>query len=365
MPPPLGETFTQTIRPRATVKEVARAAGVSVSTVSHVLNGTRYVSPVLADRVREAAATLGYTPNGTARSLRLRRTQTIGLIVPDVNPFFAELARVIEEHAFAAGYTTVLGNANGHPDRERRYVETLVSKRVDGVILASTLHDSGQLERLFDGARTAVVVVDRELDLPGVDLVLADHEGGGHAATRHLLDLGHTRIACITGPTDLPPSEERAAGYRRALTEAGIEPEDAWIVAGDFEFAGGRAAAAQLLDGPSAVTAIFAANDLMALGALSELTDRGARIPGDVSVCGFDDVFPAALVSPSLTSVRQPLRELGEAAVDILVARIAGAIPPDPVRRLYPTELVVRESTARPRANPRSTRPKEGSAHAT
>jgi LacI family transcriptional regulator len=323
------------------------------------VNDSRYVSPELTRRVRDAAAALGYTPNGTARSLRLRRTQTIGVIVPDVNPFFAELTRVIEDHGFAAGYTTILGNADGHPERERRYLETLIAKRVDGLILASTLHDAGQLAELVDGTRTPVVVVDRELELPGVDVVRAEHEAGGYAAVRHLLELGHTRIGCVTGPPALPPSDERTAGYRRALAEAGIRPEPGWMAEGDFRYASGRRATGELLDGARGVTAIFAANDLMALGVLGELSARGLRIPGDVSVCGFDDVFPSAIVSPSLTSVRQPLQELGQAAVEILRARLAGEASPEPVRRLFPTTLVVRDSTGPPGSRT-STRPQGG-----
>jgi LacI family transcriptional regulator len=347
--PPLTETITQTIRRPVTVKDVARKAGVSVATVSHVVNGSRYVSPELTQRVRDAAAELGYTPNGTARSLRLRRTQTIGLIVPDVSPFFVELARVIEDHGFAAGYTTVLGNADGHPDRERRYVETMLSKNVDGLILASTLHDAGELAELLAGVRTPAVVVDRELELPGVDVVHADNEQGGYQATRHLLELGHTRIGCITGAPALLPSAGRAAGYRRALAEAGIAGAERWTAEGDFQYAGGRRATAELLDRREGLTAIFASNDLMALGALSELAARGLRAPEDVSVCGFDDVFPAALVSPSLTTVHQPLHDIGRAAVDTLLARIDGDVPDEPTRRQFPTELVVRDSTAPPR----------------
>jgi LacI family transcriptional regulator len=355
-----GKTITQAIRRPVTVKDVARRAAVSVATVSHVLNGSRYVSSELTGRVHDAASALGYTPNGTARSLRLRRTQTIGLVVPEVTPFFVELARVIEDHGFASGYITVLGNADAHPERERRYVETLIAKQVDGLILASTLHDAGELERLFAAVRTPVVVVDRDLELPGVDVVLADNEQGGYLATRHLLSLGHTRIGCITGSSELVPSAQRAAGYRRALAEAGIESDHALTKRGDFNYGGGRRATAELVD--SGATAVFASNDLMALGALGALASRGLRAPEDVSVCGFDDVFPAAIVSPSLTTVRQPLRDLGRAAVDILLARIAGEAPAEPARRLFPTELVVRESTAPPGSPSFPTiRPKEGS----
>ena len=342
----LRKTITQTISSTATIKEVAHAAGVSVATVSHVLNETRYVSPELARRVREAMDELGYTPNSTARSLRVRKTQTIGLVVPDVNPFFAELARIIEDHGFASGYTTILGNTDGHPDRERRYLDTLISKQVDGLILASTLHDAGGLERLVERSGTPVVLVDRDVDFAGVDIVLADNLGGGYAATRHLLDLGHTQIACITGPSQLTPSADRTTGYRRALEEAGIDPNPDWILRGDLHYSGGRKAMRALLDAGAPVTAVFAANDLMAIGAMGELSARGTSVPAQFSIAGFDDAFPAALVSPSLTTVRQPLLEMGSTAVQLLLARIDGAAPERPERRLLPTELVVRESTA-------------------
>ena len=342
---PTVETITQTIS-SVSIKQVARSAGVSVATVSHVLNNTRYVSPELVRRVREASENLGYTPDGNARSLRLRKTQTIGLIIPDVNPFFAELARIIEDQGFAAGYTTVLGNADGHSDRERRYLETFASKRVDGLILASTLHDTEGLEALVQRSGTPVVLVDRRLEFPGVDVVLADNLGGGHSATRHLVELGHRRIACITGPSELTPSADRTEGYRRALAEAGIGLEPELVVRGDFTYAGGRRAMRKILE-QGDVTAVFAANDLMAIAAMSELRERRLRVPVDVSVAGFDDAFPSALIAPALTTVRQPLVEMGTTAVALLLARMRDETGGDTKHRMLPTELIVRESTAR------------------
>jgi LacI family transcriptional regulator len=215
------------------------------------------------------------------------------------------------------------------------------------LILASTLHDAGGLAAIVSRSRTPVVVVDRELELPGVDMVLADNVRGAYAATSHLVGLGHRRIGCIAGAwAELLPTAGRMEGYRSALTEAGIEPDPRWIVEGDFEYLGGREAVARLLDADPSVTAVFAMNDQMAIGALDELAARAVHVPEEFSVCGFDDAFPAALVSPRLTTVRQPLAELGRAAVELLLARIQGAAPDEPVRRLFPTELVVRESTA-------------------
>jgi LacI family transcriptional regulator len=330
------------------MKEVARAAEVSVATVSHVINGTRFVSPALADRVQAAMGTLGYTPDATARSLRVRRTQTIGLVIPDnSNPFFAQLAQVIEEEGFEAGYTTILGNSTEQADRERRYVQTLVSKRVDGLILALSREDDGTLESILGPAEIPVVVIDRDVSLSGADIVLYDNAGGSSAAARHLLDLGHTRIAFIAGPSDVQPAAERLRGFGHALREAGLEVASEAVAEADFHYDGGREATAALLGWSRGITAIVAANDLMAAGALRELAESGIRVPEEISVVGFDDAPLAEMVSPALTTVRQPLQEMAQKAVSLLLARIAGE-DGEVQRHVLPTELVVRESTAPP-----------------
>jgi LacI family transcriptional regulator len=330
------------------MKEVARAAEVSVATVSHVINGTRFVSPELADRVQEAMGSLGYTPDATARSLRVRRTQTIGLVIPDnSNPFFAELAQVIEEEGFEAGYTTILGNSTEQAERERRYVQTLVSKRVDGLIVALSREDDGTLDRILRPAKIPVVVIDRDVTLRGADIVLYDNAGGSSAAARHLLELGHRRIAFIAGPSDVQPAAERLRGFRNALQQAGVEfPREA-VAEADFHYDGGREATAALLESSDGVTALVAANDLMAAGALRALADRGIRVPEEMSVVGFDDAPLAEMVSPALTTVRQPLQEMAQTAVSLLLARIAGEDSPVQ-RHVLPTELIVRESSAPP-----------------
>jgi LacI family transcriptional regulator len=334
------------------MKEVARAAEVSVATVSHVINGTRFVSPGLAARVHKAMGTLGYTPDATARSLRVRRTQTIGLVIPDnSNPFFAELAQVIEEEGFEAGYTTILGNSTEQADRERRYVQTLVSKRVDGLIAALSREDDGTLERILRPTKIPVVVIDRDVNLPGADVVLYDNAGGSYAGARHLLELGHTRLAFIAGPGDVQPVAERLRGFRQALHEAGLDVASDAVAEGDFHYHGGRAATARLLESPDGVTAIVAANDLMAAGALRELADRGIRVPEQMSVVGFDDAPLAEMVSPALTTIRQPLQEMAQTAVSLLLSRIAGENG-QAQRHVLRTELVVRDSTAPPSSEP-------------
>jgi LacI family transcriptional regulator len=332
-----------------TMNDVARLADVSIATVSHVINGTRFVSDERVERVHAAMQELGYTPDATARSLRVGRTHTIGLVIPDTsNPFFAALARWIEEAGFESGYTTILANSDERPDREHRYVSTLVSKRVDGVILAPSRGDHGNLTKLLDNARMHVVVVDRDAELPNADVVLYDNAGGSYAATRHLIDLGHTCIGCIAGPADATSAAERVKGFRRAIEEAGLElPADA-VVEADFHFSGGREATARLLATKEPFTALFAANDLMAAGAVRALAERGIAVPSGMSVIGFDDAPLAQMISPALTTMRQPLQDMAQAAMSLLLARITGSDGP-PNRRVLPTQLVIRESTARRR----------------
>jgi LacI family transcriptional regulator len=331
------------------MNDVARVAQVSIATVSHVINGTRFVSPERIERVHAAMEALDYTPDATARSLRMGRTDTIGLVIPDnTNPFFAELARWIEEAGFDAGYTTILANSNERPYRERRYITTLLSKRVDGLIIAPSGGEDQTLIGLLRRVRTPIVIVDHDGMLPIGDVVLYDDAGGSDAVARHLLELGHTRIACVAGPAERAPSE-RLESFRRTLAEAGVKLEPDAVVAADFHFEGGRDATAKLLATGRPFTALFAANDLMAAGAIRELHAHGLSVPDDVSVVGFDDAPLAQMISPALTTVRQPMQAMAETAVSLLLARVAEGGGKH-ARRVLPTSLVVRDSTAPPRA---------------
>jgi LacI family transcriptional regulator len=306
----------------ATMNDVARVADVSIATVSHVINGTRYVSPERAERVQAAMRELDYTPDATARSLRVGRTHTLGVVIPDnTNPFFAELARWIEEAGFDAGYTTILGNSGERADRERQYVSTLLSKRVDGLIIAPWRKPDAALLRVLRKAQIPLVVIDRDDVLPSADAVLYDDVGGGRQAAEHLRELGHTEIAAIAGPPDPGHSPGRLGGFVQALADGGIRR----------------------------FTALFAANDLMAAGAIRELTGHGLAVPGDVSVVGFDDAPLAEMTTPALTTVRQPVQEMGDTAVSLLLARVTGQAVEGGGRHVLPTSLVVRESTAEAR----------------
>jgi LacI family transcriptional regulator len=333
----------------ATMNDVARVAEVSIATVSHVINGTRFVSPERADRVHAAMRELDYTPDATARSLRMGRTNTLGVVIPDnTNPFFAELARWIEEAGFDAGYVTILGNSGERSDRERQYITTLLSKRVDGLIIAPWRKPTAAITRVLRKAPIPIVVIDRHDVLRSADSVLYDDVGGGRQAGEHLLELGHTEIAAISGPPDPGHDPGRLEGFRAALGDDGVELPDDAIVASDYHFAGGRAATAQLLARGTRFTALFAANDLMAAGAIRELTGHGLSVPGDVSVIGFDDAPLAEMTSPALTTVRQPVQAMGDKAVALLLARVTGAAAGAGRRHVLPTSLVVRESTAPP-----------------
>ena len=332
------------------MRDVAERAGVSTSTVSHVINHTRFVTPALTDRVRAAMAELGYQPNVLARSLRRKETLTLGMIVPDSSsPFFAMMVRAIEETCFQQGYSVVLTNSEEDPARELSNVSVLLGKQVDGLIFVAVGMGNDDLRRVLRSV--PVVVVDR--DLPGIeiDAVLVDNLGGGYQATQHLIELGHRRIACITGPSATTPSAERVIGYYRALGEAGIPADESLVVRGDFQFGSGYAGAKALLTRPDPPTAIFVCNDLMAVGAISAAAELGYCQTADLSIVGFDNITLAAYTTPSLTTVAQPIHEIGRLATEMLIQRIQTPNMPYQ-RRVLPTRLVIRKSTAPPGQRP-------------
>jgi len=304
--------------------------------------------------VREAIEALDYKPNLLARSFRRRITHTIGLLVPDnSNPFFAELARTIEDAGFAEGYSVILCNSDLSPIKQEAYIDVLLAKRVDGLILASsglipTVDGHDAVERIL-AAGVPCVVVDRDLGEMQVDQVLVDNLKGGYLVGRHLLELGHRRIACIVGPSDLTPSAGRIAGFRQALADAGLEMPPSDFLRGDGRPAGGAAAVRELLQNESGITAIFAFNDAMAIGAIGELQRQTCRVPQDVAVAGFDDIPAAAAIFPAVTTIAQPIAELGALGVRLILDRIAH--PEASTQRIeLATTLIVRESTAPPAA---------------
>jgi LacI family transcriptional regulator len=288
---------------------------------------------------------LGYHPNRLARSLRSGKTQTIGMIVPNsTDPFFAEVARGIEDTAFENGYSLILCNSDSNLDKEAFYTDVLVEKQVDGILFLAA---GVSTERILDLQQRGmlVVVVDRELPAANVDTVLTDNAGGGWSATRHLIDLGHRRIGYIAGPSDLTLSEYRSTGYRKALKEAGITADEELILRGTFDFESGYRTAGQLLANHNRPTAIFACNDLMAIGAICAATELGLQVPQDLSVVGYDDIPLASYSNPPLTTIAQPNYDMGVKAASMLLERLLD--PGMPARRVVlDIELRIRRSTA-------------------
>ncbi len=326
-----------------TIKDVAHRAGVSFPTVSHVINETRFVSEELRARVHQAINELGYQPNAIARSLRCKKTQNIGMIIPDIAyPFLAEVARGVEDIGFEHGYNVILCDSNGALEREAAYIDLLQEKRVDGIILVAAGESSRHVETLIK-LGMPVIVVDRELLGLEVDSVLADNPQGGYQATEYLIQLGHRRIGCITGPPDLSISSQRVSGYRQALERYSIPFCDELVVIGDFRHQEGYKAMRQLLALNEPPNAIFACNDIMAVGAICAAKDKGLGVPEDTAIIGFDDIALASFISPRLTTIAQPKYEMGAIAVKLLVERI-NEKSQSFTKVILPVHLVVRES---------------------
>ncbi len=331
-----------------TIKDVARRAGVSITTVSHVVNATRFVGEATRTRVLEAISALNYVPSAVARSLKNNRTQSVGVITPNIsNPFFAEVVRGIEDGCWALGVNVILCNSDDQVDKQARYLRSLAEKQVDGIIVFSS-GSSADVARDLDALPMPKVVVDREVGTVSADHVAVDQELGGYLATRHLIDLGHRRIACITGSAGLAPTQARVAGWTRALNEAGLRPSAALLADGGFTSEGGFRAAQRFLSSRSVPTAIFASNDLMALGALCAAGLAGIGVPDDLSVVGVDDIALAEYANPPLTTVAQPKYDVGMLTAQLICERIANAALPFQ-RRLLSPSLITRRSTAAPR----------------
>jgi LacI family transcriptional regulator len=340
----------------ATIKDVAQDAGVSTATVSHVLNGTRPVSKELAERVRKSVAKLDYHPDRVARSLRTQRTHAIGLIVSDIsNPFFSVLVRGAEDAASELGYSIMISNTDEDPKKERLHVTALRQRRIDGLLIAPT-DGADENVRLLEASGIPFVFVDRRIEGVRATSVLSDNVGGAYAATQHLLEHGHKRIGIILGLVRTSTSRERHQGYRAALEEAGAAEEASLVVRGDYRIAGGLQACNELLDLPNPPTAIFSLNNLMAIGVLSAIRERGMRFPDDVSLISFDSPWwMDHVMSPALTYVGQEPYEIGQRAMHRL-ARTIDSEEQEPIEEVIriPTRLEIRDSVSSPNARNRA-----------
>lgn len=329
----------------ATIRDVAREAGVSPATVSRYLNGNIELPAETAGRIDAASKRLDYRPNLLAKRLSLGSSETIGLVTPEIaNPFFAALAAAAEDEARRAGFSILLSSTGGDLEMEAASIDRLAARHVDGLLVLTNRADDGRLRDLIDG-RTDVVVLDEDVPGAKVTRIFVENEAGAYDATRHLIAAGHRRIAHIGGPGQLLSSRERFAGFAKAMAEAGLLVEDGLVRFGAYERDFGRDATRAIL-AESRPTAVFTGSDYIAIGVLQELAARGLSVPADLSLASFDDMPFADLLSPPITTVRQPIEALGRLGIRTLLARIRGEDPP-PIQRL-PTELVIRKSVGPP-----------------
>lgn len=324
-----------------TMRDVARHAGVSVATVSRVLNGSGPVGEGTRERILETASALRYVPNGTARSLTTSTTETVGVLLPNLyGEFYSEVIRGVEGAVRARRYHTLLSSVHDGLDELTAALRTLVG-RVDGLVVMSPDLGPDVLEANLPPGLPVVLL---GAAVPGHAAVAIDNEAGAAAMVRHLAGLGHRRIALVGGAAANADAQARLAGYRRAVAEAGLDADPALVVEGDFSEASGHAAAQALLRLPERPTAVFAANDSMAIGALRAFREAGLDVPADLALAGFDDIPVSEYVTPALTSVHVPIHEMGARAVEAVLAALSGPEAEAPGTVLLPTRLVVRES---------------------
>jgi DNA-binding LacI/PurR family transcriptional regulator len=334
------------------IRDVATRAGVSPATASRALNGTATVSAELRTRVLEAAGDLGYRPNNLARSLRRQRTDTIGVIVSDIaNPHHSEAVRVMEDAASQAGWRLILCNTDERVDKQRSYLGLLADERVGAVILSAADEAGSGSDALLD-LGIPIVAFDRVIDDPRVDAVTCDNRTGVRELTHHLIELGHRRIGFVGGRPRVATGAERLEGYRTAMRAAGLRP---MVEDGDFRADGAELAARRLLGRAVRPTAIVVANNTMAVGTMRALREEGYGVPDDIALATVDDPVWAELVDPPLTALAQPVRAMAEAAVRLVLERVAGDRR-EAVRIVLPMELRIRRSSGSPAGSVRARR---------
>ena len=333
----------------STIRDVARRANVSTMTVSRVVNRKGYVRPETQRRVEAAIAELGYVPNTLARSLRFKRTKTLALVLTDItNPFFTTLARGVEDVASDQGFNVIFCNTDESEREQTQYLTVLVQKQVDGVLLVPATSSAAPIDFLQQHG-IPVVVLDRRVPAARVDIVRCDSQGAACTLTNHLLALGHRRIALLSGPAEVSTASDRVAGFRQAFGEAGLAPAEELILLGGYTVESGRQMAEQALAAGERPTAVFAANNFIAIGAYQALRNAGFSVPADLSLVSFDDLAPTVGLDPFLTVVTQPADQMGRCATELLLRRLTQNGDGAPEEVLLPTALIVRRSTA-PRA---------------
>lgn len=325
-----------------TIKDVARLAGVSTTTVSHVINKTRFVAENTTKKVSAAIDTLNYAPSAVARSLKCNSTRTIGMLVTkSTNPFFAEVVHGVEEYCYKEGYTLILCNTEGNVAKQCDYLRMLTEKRVDGLFIMCSDINQELMSLLEKKQDLPMLVMDWGRQHMHIDCIRDNAEEGGYLATKHFIDNGHTNIACISGQLDKIICQMRLRGFRRALAEAGLTENPNWVVEANFECDGAAEAAKKLLLNDVLPTAVFCFNDIMALAAISTFQQAGLNVPDDISIIGYDNIDLAPFFSPPLTSINQPKNQLGKTAIKLLLKRLSNKESQQQIFEMQP-ELIVR-----------------------
>ncbi len=332
----------------ATIRDVARRAGVAPITVSRVINGSDAVSDETRERVELAVAELSYVPNRLARSLRSKRTHILALILTDItNPFWTTVTRGVEDAASKACYSVILCNTDESEKKESQYLRVMLQNQVDGVLLVPARSTNTESVDFIQELDTRVVVLDRRIPDASVDVVRCDSEDGAYRLVLLLLSLGHRRIVFLSGPRGISTAEDRVRGYRCALSEAGLI-ENETIFYGAFTVMSGYEMASQLLKLNPRPTAILASNNFIAVGAMRALREAGIRIPEDIAVVGFDDLPDHLIVEPYMTVAAQPAYEMGQKATELLLNRLSGEVAYAHQEIVLPVEVVVRQTSGGP-----------------
>ena len=329
---------------RNTIKEVAEEAGVDVSTVSRCLNGLGRVNPKTKARIVAAAERLNYSPSRIAQGLLTGKSQTIGLIISDIrNPFFAEVARGVEDAAYRAGYDVVLCNSDLRPEKQIAYIRSLVKKSIDGIVINWAAGMNAEKERDLLAYGVPIVLLNGQSSTINLSSVSVENHQGGFLAGSFLMRLGHRNVALLAGPEDQLRVVERKSGFLKGL-ESAQRPFHSIALHGDQSFEGGYQMTWKLLSHHPEITAIFTHNDVMAFGAYRALAEAGRRVPDDVSVIGFDNVEVSGMMQPPLTTIDQPKYEVGQAAVELLLGLVKEENP-EPKQRIFGVRLIERQST--------------------
>lgn len=328
----------------ATIKDVAKMAGVSTTTVSHVINKTRFVAKDTEQLVLQAIKTLNYSPSAVARSLKINTTKSIGMIVTSSEPpYFAEIIHSVEEYCYRQGYSLFLCNTQNHPEKIKNHLDMLVKKRVDGILIMCSEYYQNSLNILDNFNDTPIVIMDWGPSNQNTDLIQDNSFDGGYMATKYLIDNGHTQIGIICGELEKTTALNRFEGYKKAMQEAKLTINPDWVLEGFFEPEDGYECMNKILKLKHYPTAVFCCNDVMALGAISAITEKGLRVPDDISIIGYDNIHSSRFYAPPLTTIHQSKSRLAVQAMNLLLERINKNLNQRKIIELHP-ELVIRKS---------------------